>query len=70
MSAADEEFRRASAEQLQDDRRFYIALASALGHYATVLHEIGLHEMPGCRDPLIAEVLRTEVHRRLEQTKP
>lgn len=70
MSAADEEFRRASAEQLQDDRRFYIALASALGHYALIIEQLKLHEIPGCRDPLIAEVLRTEVHRRLDQTKP
>lgn len=70
MSAADEEFRRESAEQFQNDRRFYIALASALGHYATLIYDTGAHDIPGCRDPLIAEVLRTEVHRRLEQTKP
>lgn len=71
MSDRDEEFRRISAEQLQNDRVFYTALASALGHYATIMsyskgYDLHLEALgSGWRDPLIAETLRIEVHRRL-----
>jgi len=61
------EYKKTSKEMLQIDKIFLVQLAMSLEHYAALCHQLKLDEIPGCRDPINAKLLRDEVARRLEE---